>query len=640
VLRIVLAPDGSDRPDVRLLIADPAWTPPAASQMLAIRDLTARVLAEHDFLAEAIDVLDAWAQAGGVAEAMTVAGTSYWYRERLGTLLWMQETATWLSILDLAITEARPATIDVDEGVDPGLRAAAVLVAARDGLELRGAATATTPEEPAEPGASESTSAASGSAPVPLAASAAPAARRSLVGRIRGRLQPDEPTRRARFVRARIATLGGERPRLLVLLAAAPQRVDTPSGVRLMNAFLGPVLERLRGTGLEPIEVDLRSEYRDDVGWARIAAPDAGRVLPADALRLYPAADDSTAVASAVAAVTSKVAEIRRPADLAGVDLGTAIAGRVADRARRMLPGMLRTSRRAERLLRDLHPAGLLLMDEYHRQDWISAAAVLGIPTAAVQHGIIYGRHAGYAHTTRPEVLRLPSRTYLFGRWERDLLVGQSAYRPDEVVVGGSPRLSLVPAPETVDRAAVRAELGIAPEDQLLVVSGTWGAIDRRFYYPAALAAIADRPLPGVHIVVKLHPSETDEGPYRAVIEGIAAARGFLPPKITVVQRVDLYRLLAASDAHFGVHSTVITEAVAAGTLNLIAAMVRGADWLGYADAGVAVPVRDGGDVLDALARRDELLPDEATRRTFTEAHFEPGDAAARIADDLLGWLS
>ena len=35
----------------------------------------------------------------------------------------------------------------------------------------------------------------------------------------------------------------------------------------------------------------------------------------------------------------------------------------------------------------------------------------------------------------------------------------------------------------------------------------------------------------------------------RAVIESVASAHGFAPPPITVVQHVDLYRLLAAADA-------------------------------------------------------------------------------------------
>ena len=119
-----------------------------------------------------------------------------------------------------------------------------------------------------------------------------------------------------------------------------------------------------------------------------------------------------------------------------------------------------------------------------------------------------------------------------------------------------------------------------------------------------------------------------------------AAATGrFAPPPITIVQSIDLYRLLAVADAHLGIHSTLLTEAVATGTPNLLAAGLASADLLGYVDAGVAVPVRNGADLLAALDRpRAEIMRDE-DRRAFLRAHFEPGDASGRIADDLLAWL-
>ena len=237
-----------------------------------------------------------------------------------------------------------------------------------------------------------------------------------------------------------------------------------------------------------------------------------------------------------------------------------------------------------------------------------------------------------------PDNLHLVDRTYVFGRWEHDRLVGDSVYREDEVVVAGSPRLEMY-APSASDRADVRRELGIAEKDRLVVLSGTWGTIYRRFHYPVVLARLFDRPLPNVHLVVKLHPAEADEGPYRAVIEAAAAAGGFAPPPITVVRQVDLYRLLAAADAHLGVHSTVLTEAVFVGTPNLLASGICGGDLLDYVSSGVALPVRDGAELLAALdAAAAGAITDEA-RAAFIAHHYEPGPAAERIAQDLLEWL-
>jgi len=321
-----------------------------------------------------------------------------------------------------------------------------------------------------------------------------------------------------------------------------------------------------------------------------------------------------------------------------GVDLGPELVRQIADRTDITHARRIADTARLRGVLRRLHPAGILLADEYHRQDWLTAAMAENVPVAAIQHGVIYRWHTGYMHRTRPPELRLPGRTYVFGRWERELLTGTSVYRPDEVVVGGSPRLDLV-RPEASDRASVRTELGVRDGDRMLVLSGTWGPIYRRFHYPIALAHLFRAPLERVHLVVKLHPSEQDEGPYRRIVEGLAAAGGFAPPPMTVVRDVDLYRLLGAADAHLGIHSTVLTEAVATGTPNLLATGLAAADLLGYVDAGVALPVETTEQLAAALDLPRDRAMDPARREAFLAAHYEPGEASARIADDLLGWL-
>ena len=345
------------------------------------------------------------------------------------------------------------------------------------------------------------------------------------------------------------------------------------------------------------------------------------------------------AAAADVEAIADRIAASDAPLVVAGVDLGPLLAGHVAAQARNLLPRKRRAVERIRALIRRLHPAGILLADEYHRQDWLIAAAAEGVPVAAVQHGILYPAHNGYIHATRPPTLRLPDRTYVFGRWERDVLLEHSVFRPDEVVVGGSPRLDFV-RPGAVDREGVRAELGIAPGDRMMVLSGTHGPMQRRFHVPVALAMLVDRPLPGIHLVVKQHPGERDAGPYRAVVERAAAARGYAAPPMTLVQSIDLYRLLAAADAHIGIYSTVLTEAVMTATPNLMFASLATADLLGYVAAGVAIPVRSGGDVLAAIAAADAEPVDDATRQAFLDLHFEPGSASQRIADDLVAWLA
>jgi hypothetical protein len=219
------------------------------------------------------------------------------------------------------------------------------------------------------------------------------------------------------------------------------------------------------------------------------------------------------------------------------------------------------------------------------------------------------------------------------------VLVEGSIYRDDEVRISGSPRLDLVEAaPDpAADAAALRAELGVRPGDRMVVLSGTYGPAYRRFHIPYALDRLLDRAWPNVHLVVKQHPGEKDRGPYEALIQGLARAREFEPPPVTVVQHIDLYRLLRSADAHLGIHSTVLTEAVAAGTHNLLADTLASPDLLGYVEAGVAVPVRDGASFLAALDEPGTITPE--ARRAFLARHFREGSASQRLHDDLLAWL-
>ena len=148
-----------------------------------------------------------------------------------------------------------------------------------------------------------------------------------------------------------------------------------------------------------------------------------------------------------------------------------------------------------------------------------------GVPIAAVQHGVIY-RRAHRLHPPDPAAGAAPPRPDLrLRRWERDLLDRPASTATDEVGVGGlaAPRPRRADARWTEPTPSGGARRG-ARATGWSCCRGRGAPIYRRFHYPIALAELFDRPIERVHLVVKLHPSETDEGPYRAVIEG--ARRG------------------------------------------------------------------------------------------------------------------
>jgi hypothetical protein len=614
------------------VVLDTAWTPDPASEpsLLGLRDLAAAVLSSRDLWQESMARLDAWVTDSGIVALTTVEGSAFWFRRRLDTWWWLQNELLWLAIMENLLADGNPETVELVGGAPAALSRAVRL------MEKSGRLRVTQAEDRLSGEGGDGQNGA-GSEAERHAVDAQVITSRGL----RRLWLKWKLRQRRRTVGQRRMRLAAEpRPTLLVLTEHIRQRVQSPNGPRLLNPYLEPILDCLRATRLVGVELQLDATMADDAAWSRVAGH--RNALPGDILTLSyrRKADRASANAEGRRAAAS-VAGISTPLVVSGIDLGPDLVARLATQIERGLAQWIPEMHRARRFLAELRPAGLLLTNEYTRTEWVAAARLEGVPVAAVQHGIIHPWHVGYMHASRPEGLRLPDRTYVFGDWERRLLLEHGAYRDEEVRVVGSPRLDIIHPTVLREREAVRQELGVADGDRLVVISTTWAEEARQFHIPVSLAALIDRRLPNVHLVIKLHPREPDDGRYRELIQGVAKALGFTPPPIRVVQRTDLYRLLAAADAHVGIYSTVITEAVVTGTPNLLSSVLATGDLLGYVGAGVAIPVHDGGELLAGLEMVAEgrgMTPE--AQAAFLKDHFEPGSAGERVRDDLLSWLT
>ncbi|MFH1475559.1 MAG: hypothetical protein ABIG85_06845 [Chloroflexota bacterium] len=645
--RLVLVPDAESAPppaaDARVVVLDTAWTPGPDDRddLVPLRPAVSAVLAREDVIDLAIDLVDDWAARLDLHERATFRSVGWWNRR--GAWRWLLGRLQWRAILDELLRGSAAAGAAIAELVLPpgeaALADAATALAAEHGLRVTTAA-----------GDRRTGQTAARDDPRGESAGAI-----RLGDRVRWRLgrhprqvRKRELDRRAELLAARAERLAAESPgRLLVLtVPLVHQRIgglDAP----LVDPFLGPIVDRLRGTRLEPITIARGLDRADDETWPAIEADErllSDAFLPAR----WSTGDEGAATA---VEMIGRALDAAAPADADGADVGGFGAG-LLEEVRRdagsSLPARLRQASRIERLLRELRPAGVLLYNEYGRLDWLAGARWAGVPVIAVQHGIIFPGHVGYRHARHPGLV-LPACTFVFGPYEARVLRTHGGYVPDEVLVTGSPRLAPGVEPSPADpaegwqagpamppgeRAEVRRELGVADGDRLLVISTTRDPGLRRFHQNHALACLLDGPLPGVHIAFKQHPAERDRGDYESLVAGLARSGGHEPPPVSVVRDVDLYRLLRAADAHLGVYSTVLTDAVAAGTPNLVAVAQARADLLDYVAAGVAVPVRTHAELLVAI--QAPTVPDPPARRTFLDDHFLPGDGAARIAAALL----
>ena len=427
----------------------------------------------------------------------------------------------------------------------------------------------------------------------------------------------------------RVERLLGQPGAVLAVATAGFFQVTHEGGrTRSVDPYLAPVIDRLVDEGVPVATLGLQLDHRHASDWAHIEA-DAS-LLPQSMFkgRWGRPEDDLLAAPD----VDLMLAEDGPPLLVGGADLASAISASVASFwTTRWLAAEARTVARAERMLVDLRPSVLFLDHEGGRTAYLVAARRLGIPIVVVQHGVIYPGNPEYCHPLDDGLVRA-DLTCVFGNYERDVLVDLAGFDPKTVLVTGSARSdpdhTADPASPT-ERADVRRDLGVAEGHRTLVVSVAHNPVAGDLHSVNMVARMLGGPLPGVHVVFKLHPMERSEGRYRATLEGLARAGGYDPPPISVVRDYDLFRLLRAADAHLGQYSTVLTDAILAGTPSMIAIGFAYSDMLGYVDAGVAVPVRSVDDVRAFMA--DPKPPDSADRVRFLAGHFQPGDSTGRI---------
>jgi hypothetical protein len=446
--------------DELVVVLDPATLPPPAT--IAFRDVVGPVLAAEDLDERALALLEAWVDASELIPRMSAGGISWWYRSALWAWTRVHESLVWLATLErLGAADAPGIVIAPGE---PVLADMARLVAGPARAVVEPARTAVSPA-PRLAG--------------PRRIARSVLWRLGLHARQRAAARQQQALERAAAGEGahRGAVLAaarrwaeqhaaGARGRLVVLTIPRAHQVLGSGGPR-RDHLLDGVVDLLRSTPLDPIVVEIGDHSADApapavpraVDWALLEQwADGG---DAERARLEREALDATLAAAPVV-----------PLPAGSVDLGPYLRGSIARGTANVEARAVVTSR-AERLLRAVGASGLLLTDESSQTEWILAARRAGIPAFAVQHGLIYPGHVQYRHARSP-LLALAQRTFVFGDYERRTLVEHGGYRPEEVVVSGSPRPvedPASPAARHAARAEVRAELGVAPGHRLVVVS-------------------------------------------------------------------------------------------------------------------------------------------------------------------------
>ena len=202
----------------------------------------------------------------------------------------------------------------------------------------------------------------------------------------------------------------------------------------------------------------------------------------------------------------------------------------------------------------------------------VTAARVHGIPSFAVQHGIMYEQYYSHEHASFEvgvDGVPLPTKTAVFGSVAKDLLVRRGSYDPDRIVITGSPKFDdLVQAAQGFDASATKKDLGVPEGARLLVLASRWTAGSPVF---RELVEAVERvnSSEDLWLFVKPHQAESRK-PYDEVLDELH------PVKSRVLSTsMNLLELLFASDGLVTVDSFASAEALVLGRSVLVVELAQ-----------------------------------------------------------------
>jgi len=299
------------------------------------------------------------------------------------------------------------------------------------------------------------------------------------------------------------------------------------------------------------------------------------------------------------------------------------------------LPWAVRSYEEMRAVLERLRPDAVCLYAE--SSGWgraaVAAARHAGVPSVAIQHGIIYPRYFSYLHREDERECPIPDRTAVFGEAARRFLHEAGGYPEESLVVTGSPKFdALLQGSREWDRERLRERLGVSAGEKLLVVASRYRGIrDTHRAIGSAFGSLvrAAEATPGLRVLVKPHPAESS-GEYASVLRELGASRCRV-----LDADVDLTELLYAGDGLCTVESLSAVEALVLDRPVLI--LNTPTNLQEMVDQGAAVGVPEGESPEEALR---SLLFDDAAAARLAAARARylsdvacgvDGEATARI---------
>jgi len=292
----------------------------------------------------------------------------------------------------------------------------------------------------------------------------------------------------------------------------------------------------------------------------------------------------------------------------------------------------------AQRLVGARRPAALVLTYETGTlsRALVHACRVAGVPTLGLQHGAFSAATDDYVKAPHNHLACFtPDLTAVWGERFRQVMLGESAYREEEVVVTGNPRMDfLFRARSLLDKEVLCRKYGLDPGRRLVLVAptetiGRTRHLAKERFFAAALTA--QGALGDCQWVVKLKPGADSKGYYQEMLRQ-AGSPGM------VLTEEDLYPLLVAAEVVVTPPSSIAIEALIVGKPVVYVVFADAEDYFPHLTRLQAViPVHDPAELAAAIQRAlgmggfSQLSPEKMNELLEAENHQPDGKAALRV---------
>jgi len=292
----------------------------------------------------------------------------------------------------------------------------------------------------------------------------------------------------------------------------------------------------------------------------------------------------------------------------------------------------------SKRIIEKEKPDVVIMHDEYGalQLSLINAAREKGIPTVSIQHGLVSEEQIAYVHEPehisgkRKELLfPIPDTICVWSEGAKQKLMEIAKFPPSVPIVTGDPKTDFLPeAIKVLNGEKITKTLSI-PKGKKIIMFATENlqSLDEKSII-AKNVFDAIKALPDCHLIVKMHPNETDTAFYeRALSEANLS-------NYTIIRDFNLYDLLYISNLIILSYSTVAVEAMRMKKPVVSLDLMHLHGSVSFIKNRKAIVVNEANELLPAIQK---CLDNDAEVQEIIEAGRIFADQELGVADGKAG---